>query len=134
MAVVKDVSEKDAVGLVKDVYEEMKAARGWEQVPLIWRVMANKPEYLKANWDRYRAIMMDGVLDPNVKEMIALSVSMVNRCQYCIDSHSLALKKMGMTDQEFIEMVAVIDFFAGTNVLSSGLQLQFEWPDEDGKA
>jgi alkylhydroperoxidase family enzyme len=36
---------------------------------------------------------------------------------------------MGMTDEELVEMVAVIDFFAGTNVFTSGLKLEFEWPE-----
>ncbi len=33
-----------------------------------------------------------------------------------------------MTDAELIEMVAIIDFFAGTNVFTSGLKLEFEHP------
>ena len=123
---VQGVAEQDATGLVKEIYEEMKSRRGWAFVPLIWRVMALNPPYLQANWERYQAIMMTGSLDSKVKEMIALTVSMVNRCNYCIDSHSGALRKMGMTDGELMELVAVIDFFAGTNVLSSGLGLEFE--------
>ena len=35
---------------------------------------------------------------------------------------------MGMTDEELIEMVGVIDFFAGTNVMSSGLKIEFPMP------
>ncbi len=128
MALIEGMAEKDATGLAKKVFEEMKAARGWDEVPLIWRVMAKKPEYLKANWDRYKAIMMGGVLEPKAKEMIALAVSMVNRCSYCIDSHSFALRQMGMTDEELLEMVAVIDFFSGTNAFSSGLKVEFQWP------
>jgi alkylhydroperoxidase family enzyme len=31
-----------------------------------------------------------------------------------------------MTDEELLEMVAIIDFFSGTNVMSSGLKLEFE--------
>lgn len=33
-----------------------------------------------------------------------------------------------MTDQEMVEMVSVIDFFSGTNALTSGLKLEFEFP------
>ncbi|MCY0898956.1 MAG: carboxymuconolactone decarboxylase family protein [Firmicutes bacterium] len=82
MGLLEGVPEDKATGLVKAIYEEMKAARGWDEVPLIWRVMALKPEYLKANWERYQAIMMGGTLDAKVKEIIALTVSMVNRCSY----------------------------------------------------
>ncbi len=82
MSLVDGVAESEAKGVVKEIYDAMKSARGWDQVPLIWRAMAHKPDYLKANWERYQAIMMGGALEPKVKEMIALSVSMVNRCSY----------------------------------------------------
>jgi alkylhydroperoxidase family enzyme len=82
MAVVEGVPEEEATGLVHEIYEDMKAVRGWDRVPLIWRVMAHRPEYLQSNWQRYKAIMMEGQIDIRVKEMIALAVSMVNRCSY----------------------------------------------------
>lgn len=128
MGRIEGVAESDAIGVVKEVFDAMKRARGWEQVPLIWRVMAKNPEYLKANWERYQAIMMAGVLNAKVKEMIALTVSMVNHCSYCTDSHWFALQKMGVTEPELLEMVAVIDFFSGTNAMTSALGLQFEVP------
>ncbi|MHB1611308.1 MAG: hypothetical protein ACYCOU_12845 [Sulfobacillus sp.] len=37
---------------------------------------------------------------------------------------------MGVTDEELVEMVSVIDFFSGTNALTSGLKIEFEWPKE----
>lgn len=82
MGLVEGVREEDAAGLVKAVFDEMKKVRGWEHIPVIWRVMAIQPEYLKANWDRYRSIMLPGSIDHRVKEMLALAVSMVNRCSY----------------------------------------------------
>ena len=130
MAIVGSVEEHEATGLVKEIYEDMKQVRGWDKVPVVWRVMALQPEYLKANWERYKAIMLNGSLDVLTKEMIALTVSMVNRCSYCIDSHSLAVKKLGLTDEQLVEMVSVIDFFSGTNVLSSGLKIEFEQPNQ----
>jgi alkylhydroperoxidase family enzyme len=79
---VQGVREEDAQGLVREVFDEMKAVRGWDSIPPIWRVMAIRPEYLKANWERYKAIMLTGKIDIRVKEMLALTVSMVNRCSY----------------------------------------------------
>lgn len=35
---------------------------------------------------------------------------------------------MGMTDAELVEMTAVVDFFSGTNAMTSGLKMDFEWP------
>ena len=132
MALVEAIEEEDASGLVKEIYEEMKRVREWDRVPLIWRAMAVQPEYLRANWERYKAIMLQGELSSLTKEMIALAVSMVNRCSYCIDSHSLAAKKLGLTERQLVEMVSVIDFFSGTNVFSSGLKLEFDQPGQGG--
>lgn len=134
MTIVHAVEEHEATGLVKDIYEDMKRVRGWETVPIVWRVMAVQPEYLRVNWERYKAIMLSGSLDPLTKEIVALTVSMVNRCSYCIDSHSLAVKKLGMSEEQLVEMVSVIDFFSGTNVFSSGLKLEFEHPVKGGKS
>lgn len=128
MATIKPVEEHEATGLVKEVFEEMKQVRGWDKVPLIWRAMAVRPEYLAANWQRYKAIMLNGSLDIKTKELIALAVSMVNGCSYCIDSHTAAVKRLGVTDEELVEMVGVVDFFCGTNAFSSGLKLEFEQP------
>lgn len=82
MGLVEGIREEDATGLVKEVFEDMKRVRGWDRIPVIWRVMAVQPDYLKANWDRYRSIMLRGSIDLRVKEMLALAVSMVNRCSY----------------------------------------------------
>lgn len=38
---------------------------------------------------------------------------------------------MGMSDQELIELVSIIDFFSGTNVFTSGLKLEFESPEKE---
>lgn len=125
MPVIRLLEEQEVTGLVKEVFEEMKQVRGWESIPPIWRAMAVNPEYLAANWQRYKSIMLSGTLDLKTKEAIALAVSMVNRCSYCIDSHSMALRKLGYTDEQLLELVAVVDFFSGTNVFSSGLKIEF---------
>lgn len=129
MALVNEVPESEATGLVKEIYEEMKRVRGWERVPLIWRTMALRPDYLRVNWERYKTIMLDGTLDPLTKEIIALTTSMVNGCSYCIDSHSFTARKLGMTEDQLMEMMSIIDFFSGTNAFSSGLKLEFEQPE-----
>ncbi len=38
---------------------------------------------------------------------------------------------MGMSDEELVELVSVIDFFSGTNVFTSGLKLEFEKPGNE---
>jgi len=83
MPVVEMVPEEEAVGKVKEIYEEIKSQLGIDFVPNLYRVMAQKPKYLEANWNKVNAVMVaEGKLDRLTKEVIAVAVSAVNSCDY----------------------------------------------------
>ena len=83
MSVVKMIEEEEAVGRVKDIYEEIKTQLGIDFVPNLYRVMAQKPKYLEANWNKVNAVMVtEGKLDSLTKEVIAVAVSAVLGCGY----------------------------------------------------
>ncbi len=83
MALVNMVSEEEATGRVKDVYEEIKATLSIDFVPNLYKVMASKPDYLEANWNKVKAVMVaQGKLDRLTKEIIAVAVSAVQGCTY----------------------------------------------------
>lgn len=45
--------------------------------------MAPRPAYLKANWNKVRAVMVESKeLDRLTKEILAVAVSAVNSCDY----------------------------------------------------
>ena len=83
MASIKMVSEEEATGKVKDIYEEIKSKLGIDFVPNLYKVMATKPAYLEANWNKVKAVMVEpGKLDRLTKEIIAVTVSAVMGCEY----------------------------------------------------
>ncbi len=83
MASIKMVSEEEATGRVKEVYEEIKAQLGINFVPNLYKVMASKPGYLEANWNKVKTVMVEkGKLDRLTKEIIAVAVSAVLGCRY----------------------------------------------------
>ena len=83
MASIKMISEEEASGKVKDIYEEIKSKLGIDFVPNLYKVMASKPAYLEANWRKVKAVMIEpGKLDRLTKEIIAVAVSAVNGCDY----------------------------------------------------
>lgn len=83
MASIKMISEEEATGKVKEIYEEIKAQLGIDFVPNLYKVMAAKPGYLEANWNKDKAVMIEpGKLDSLTKEIIAVAVSAVNNCEY----------------------------------------------------
>ncbi len=83
MASIRLVSEDEATGKVKAIYQEIKQQLGIDFVPNLYRVMATNPEYLEANWYKVKAVMFaSGKLDRLTKEIIAVAVSAVQGCKY----------------------------------------------------
>ena len=83
MASINLISEEEATGKVKEIYEQIKSQLGIDFVPNLYKAMAASPDYLEANWNRVQAIMVkEGKLDRLTKEIIAVAVSAVNGCDY----------------------------------------------------
>ena len=83
MASIKMISEEEASGKVKDIYEEIRSTLGIDFVPNLYKVMASKPDYLEANWNKVKTIMIEpGKLNRLTKEIIAAAVSAVKGCDY----------------------------------------------------
>ena len=99
MPIFKPISENEAKGKVKEIYNEIKNVRQIIEVPNFWKSLANNPETLERTWTSLQQVMKKGALDPVFKELIYVAVSVTNGCEYCIKSHSLAAKKKGATDE-----------------------------------
>jgi AhpD family alkylhydroperoxidase len=75
--------------------------------------------------------MAPGALDPLVKEMIYVAVSVTNGCGYCIASHTAAARKAGMTEAMFGELMAVVGMANETNRLADGYRVPVDKAYED---
>jgi AhpD family alkylhydroperoxidase len=128
MALVPFVEEADATGVVKEIYDDIKASRSLAEVPNFWKAIAHHPDYLKAEWQKLKSLMSTGLLDRKVKEMIAVAVSATNACDYCTRSHTDMLRALGATDAEIVELLAVVDYFNGSNAIASGLKVEYAPP------
>ncbi|MDE2167351.1 MAG: carboxymuconolactone decarboxylase family protein [Alphaproteobacteria bacterium] len=62
---------------------------------------------------------MAGALDALTKEMIYVAVSVTNNCEYCINSHTAAARKAGMSDVMLAELLAVVGMANQTNRISA---------------
>ena len=83
MPAIKMIEEEEATGSVKDIYRDIKDTLGIDFVPNMYKLMAPKPSYLEANWNKVKAVMVDsGQLDRLTKEIIAVAVSATNSCDY----------------------------------------------------
>ena len=126
MAHVQPIQEQEVTGEVKEVFDEIKKIRKVDKVNNFWKYLANHPPTLIRTWESLKDVMKPGALDPFVKEMIYIAVSVSNNCEYCIRSHSAAAKKKGMTDEMFGELMAVVGMANETNRLVHGYQVKLD--------
>ena len=122
----KPIQEKEANGKVKEIFEEIKTVRQITEIPNFWKSLANNPETLERTWTSLKQVMKKGALDPVVKELIYVAVSITNGWEYCSNSHSLAAKKKGATDEMLNEMIAVVGMANETNKLVEGYQVEVD--------
>lgn len=123
MTTVTLIDEQNATAEVAQVYADIRKVFGLSFVPNMFKVMAHNPSYLKASWERVKVVMGPGLIDRKTKEMIAVAVSAVNGCDYCVSAHTAALRGMGSGDAELVELMSVVDLFSGFNKLLEGLQV-----------
>ena len=126
MTIFKPIEENDAQGKVKEIYEEIKKVRQITEVPNFWKSLANNPETLERTWTSLQQVMKKGTLDPVVKELIYVAVSITNGCEYCVKSHSLAAKKKGASDEMLKEMIDVVGIANQNNKLVEGYQVKVD--------
>src|SRR3954466_5592400 len=130
IATVTPVSEQSATGKVAAVYDDIKRTKKIDFVPNLWRGLATNPAHLELVWGRLKAIMhpeaagRTSKLDPLTREVIALAVSATNGCAYCVNSHTAAVRKLGLDAEALGEVMAVVGLFNSTNTLADGYQVE----------
>ena len=119
----KPIDQRKAPPEVRAVFDDIKSSRNVPDVNNFWKYLANDPVLLKRTWESVKEVMAPGALDPVVKEMIYLAVSVTNGCGYCIASHGAAARKAGMTEAMFGELMAVVGMANETNRLANGYRV-----------
>ena len=126
MALVKFVEYAEASPEVRAVYDDIMATRKVDWINNFWKALASDPPTLKRTWESLKQVMAPGALDPLTKEMLYVAVSVTNNCEYCINSHTAAARKAGMSDTMFAELLAVVGMANETNRLANGYQVEVD--------
>jgi AhpD family alkylhydroperoxidase len=130
VATVRPVAENEAQGKVAAIFADIKQTKNIDFVPLFWQVIATNPLQLEQVWNSLKSLMHPEAigqtprLDSKTREIIALAVSATNACPYCINSHTAALRKLGVDSDTLGEIMAIIGLFNMTNALASGYQVE----------
>lgn len=112
---------------VRAVYDDIMATRQTDYINNMWKALANHPPSLQRTWARVKEIMGGpGTIDPLVREMIYIAVSVTNNCTYCIATHSAAARAKGMSEETFGELMAIIGLANETNRLANGYRIEVD--------
>ncbi len=71
------------------------------------------PEMMTAFGNLGKAVLKDGAISLKTKELIAVSLSVQNRCETCIMSHIKNAIKAGVTREELVDALGVCVLMGG---------------------
>ena len=64
MSTVKMVEYEEAQGRVKEIYDDIKAAKRIDWIPNFWKTLGHSPPLLDRVWNDLQDVMAPGRLDP----------------------------------------------------------------------
>ncbi len=123
MPTIPYLSEDQASDDVKELYQEIKDGFGAGQVPNVYQVLGNNPAVLKAAIENRRSIMNQGELDPMLKEWMAWATVTLSNNVFGIRIHTARLKKMGVSNEQILEALSVLQYFDGISTVINGLAM-----------
>src|SRR6187402_3933244 len=121
MATVKLLSDDELSSVARAVFDDIRKVWKSDFVNNFWRALAHDPKTLVRTWESVKQVMAPGALEPKIKEMLYVAVSIAHGCSYCIHSHTAAARAKGMTEAEYGELLAIAGMAAETNRLVTAL-------------
>ncbi len=104
MARIKMIDEENAKGKVKELYAKILSKE--PHVPGVIKIFSSGADLLELMIGMYDTLMgSKSILPIELKNLIALAVSVVNSCDYCYESYAYALKQLGRTEKEIDSII-----------------------------
>jgi uncharacterized peroxidase-related enzyme len=99
------IDVESAKGKLKQLYDQVKSADG--HVDNILKIHGLRPRTLQAHLSIYKAALHSkpNALSPRERELVAVCVSLLNECPYCVDHHTASLGRH-LGDQDLAEQLA----------------------------
>jgi uncharacterized peroxidase-related enzyme len=96
------VPRAEASAPVAEIYDRYMRTRG--NVPNMFRTIAHRPEILTTMIAHFEAILNTGTLPTKLKELVIVRTSQLNRCEYCLSSHSQIALKLGWSREQLDDL------------------------------
>ncbi|MEU6785833.1 carboxymuconolactone decarboxylase family protein [Nonomuraea angiospora] len=100
---VTPVQPQAATGRVAQVYAQLADDFGMARMA-VFLTLSPAPDVLAATWATLRESLLAGTAPRTAKEVVALGVSMANRCPFCVAAHTTLLHATG--DHRLAETIA----------------------------
>jgi AhpD family alkylhydroperoxidase len=126
MSSVRLLTDEELSVDARAVFDDIRATRNSDFVNNFWRALAHDPALLARTWAQVKTVMAPGALDPLMKEMIYVAVSIANGCEYCIGSHTAAARAKGMTNEQLMELIGVVGLASQTNRMATALRVPLD--------
>jgi uncharacterized peroxidase-related enzyme len=94
MAYIRHIPPSQAGGRLAQVYREVRAEV--PRVPNFLQAFSLRPETMEGAYRHWLALMWSRRVPRQLKEMIAVCVSVSARCDYCADAHTIYLLATGL--------------------------------------
>jgi len=122
VSTVTPLTDQNASPEAKDIFAAIEHRFG--MVPNIFRVMGHRPSVLGGFLRLFEAIQTD--LEPRLRELAYLHVSVLNSCEYCTHHHKAAAQSAGLKANKIDAVInGALEQFEGVelDVLSFADQL-----------
>jgi uncharacterized peroxidase-related enzyme len=96
---IRQTDPAHATDKTKRLFDAVQARLGF--VPNLMRVFGNSPAALEA-YLNFSGALTRGVLPAQLREQIALAVSEINGCGYCLSAHTLSAGKAGLSHEDIL--------------------------------
>jgi uncharacterized peroxidase-related enzyme len=97
---VARIDPADADPAVRESFDNFVRVRG--KVPNLFRISARRPQIGRTLAMHLDAVMGAGEVEQQLKELLAVRVSQVNGCDYCLASHTVLAKRYGATEAQIV--------------------------------
>lgn len=113
------MSTFDHTGLIQNISEQLKPFR------------KSQTEAMQGFGQLAKAAMAEGAISEKHKELMALAIGITQHCSGCIGFHVKALKRLGATQAELEEMLAVCVYMGGGPALMYASEALHAWEHMD---
>ncbi|MFB0563466.1 MAG: carboxymuconolactone decarboxylase family protein [Candidatus Lokiarchaeia archaeon] len=104
MTRIKMIDEEEAKGKVKELYKKILSKEPY--VPGLLKIFSVRSDLLELMIGTHETLMgSKSKLPSELKNFIALAISIVNSCDYCYESYVYALKQLGRTEEEIDQII-----------------------------